>query len=372
MADLVTVTWNPEDIADQPVSGSVTFKLSGVVTDTATGNVYMPYPPRRYEFLGVPGQSDPLIANDSEDLSPAGSYYTVTIGAGSTVTYNVVLSAANGDTQSLGSLIANAAQPAAQYAQYLPLPSGTPAPGEIPVATGNGTQTEWGASSGGTGAVSSVNGQTGTVTLAASDVGAATGADITSAVQAETTRAEGAEALALARASNLSDVANAATALGNLGGAPKASPILTGTPTAPTAAAGTANNQIANTSFVAAAIGTPLRLVATTGAAGAALANGTPAILTWTAPNDGQLHRIQLISNGYVTAAMTGGAVTLNTVLPNGQAGNPVIYAGGTANPGPLASSVLRLVEPGSTVTLTQSSALTAGAATVWAELWAS
>lgn len=46
----------------------------------------------------------------------------------------------------------------------------------------------------------------------------------------------------------------AAQALANLGGAPLASPELTGAPTVPTAAAGTNNTQIANTAFVQAAI----------------------------------------------------------------------------------------------------------------------
>lgn len=56
---------------------------------------------------------------------------------------------------------------------------------------------------------------------------------------------------ALAVSNNLSDVANAATALSNLGGAGLASPAFTGTPTAPTATAGTNTTQIATTAFVA-------------------------------------------------------------------------------------------------------------------------
>lgn len=55
----------------------------------------------------------------------------------------------------------------------------------------------------------------------------------------------------LAVSNNLSDVANAATALSNLGGAGLASPAFTGTPTAPTATAGTNTTQIATTAFVA-------------------------------------------------------------------------------------------------------------------------
>lgn len=49
---------------------------------------------------------------------------------------------------------------------------------------------------------------------------------------------------------NLSDVANAATALSNLGGVGAASPAFTGTPTAPTATAGTNTTQLATTAFV--------------------------------------------------------------------------------------------------------------------------
>lgn len=55
---------------------------------------------------------------------------------------------------------------------------------------------------------------------------------------------------ALQAANNLSDVATPATALGNLGGAPLASPALTGTPTAPTAATGDNSTLISTTAFV--------------------------------------------------------------------------------------------------------------------------
>jgi len=49
---------------------------------------------------------------------------------------------------------------------------------------------------------------------------------------------------------NLSDVANAATALSNLGGAPLASPALTGSPTAPTQTAADNSTKIATDAFV--------------------------------------------------------------------------------------------------------------------------
>ncbi|MCA8339827.1 tail fiber domain-containing protein [Burkholderia multivorans] len=57
---------------------------------------------------------------------------------------------------------------------------------------------------------------------------------------------------ALKKANNLSDVADAATALANLGGAPKANPTFTGNVGVPTRAAGDNSNYAASTAFVAA------------------------------------------------------------------------------------------------------------------------
>ncbi|MCO1343396.1 tail fiber domain-containing protein [Burkholderia multivorans] len=57
---------------------------------------------------------------------------------------------------------------------------------------------------------------------------------------------------ALKKANNLSDVADAATALANLGGAPKANPTFTGNVGVPTRAAGDNGNYAASTAFVAA------------------------------------------------------------------------------------------------------------------------
>jgi hypothetical protein len=111
----------------------------------------------------------------------------------------------------------------------MPLPSGTPVSGQVPVATGHGSSSQW-QTVGGLSAVSSVNGHTGVVVLAASDVDAdASGSAgtaqanaesfATSAVSTETSRAEAAEALALQKSSNLSDVGTRQTALNNLAGA---------------------------------------------------------------------------------------------------------------------------------------------------------
>jgi hypothetical protein len=118
-----------------------------MLTDSATGNVISPSPPKAYQFQGVPGQSDPLVANDNATLEPSGSYYNITVaGSSAAYTYKALINHANGATQSLGSLIAQNPQPVTQFAQYLLLPSGTPSAGEVPVATGNGNVTQWGPS----------------------------------------------------------------------------------------------------------------------------------------------------------------------------------------------------------------------------------
>jgi hypothetical protein len=118
----------------------------------------------------------------------------------------------------------------------------------------------------------------------------------------------------------------------------------------------------------------PFQLLATTGPAGYALVNGTGAIISWTAPGDGNLHRIGYVTIMDVTSAQTGGAVQLQFTDPAGNANFHVIYAGalGTGDQFQSPSFNLIPVAPGTTVTIAQSSAQTAGAAKLWAELWGS
>jgi hypothetical protein len=112
-------------------------------------------------------------------------------------------------------------------------------------------------------------------------------------------------------------------------------------------------------------------LLATTGVNGFTLQNGTPNIFTWTAPNDGAIHRILVLCNLHVTSAETGGAISINNLIsPDSGSHSPGLFAGGAA------SGVLNeicnsyFVQANSTVTLAQTSALTVGAAVLWAELW--
>jgi len=115
---------------------------------------------------------------------------------------------------------------------------------------------------------------------------------------------------------------------------------------------------------------TGIALQASTGQAGVALQNGTPTFLTWNVPNDGQLHRFYVVSSLDVTVAETGGNVQVSFTLPDGSAGTFAQHgpnlAVSTNRSGPLGATV----QPGSTVTIRQSTALTAGTAQMWADLW--
>jgi len=111
------------------------------------------------------------------------------------------------------------------------------------------------------------------------------------------------------------------------------------------------------------------------GTAGFALQNGTPNILTWTAPADGQMHRFMLISEMNVTSAQTGGEINVSFTEPDGVFRTRLLYTG-TLAAGFVQPSgdtpTLTLVAPGSVTTLFQQSAQTAGAAVLWAEIWGS
>jgi hypothetical protein len=112
---------------------------------------------------------------------------------------------------------------------------------------------------------------------------------------------------------------------------------------------------------------------AATPVTGFALQNATPAILSWTAPNDGQLHRVLLLASIDVTSAETGGAVGLNFTAPDGTSSpfQPVFAAGLGVNAA-AGTALAVMCKAGSTVFFNQTSALSAGAAVVWAEIWGS
>lgn len=114
-----------------------------------------------------------------------------------------------------------------------------------------------------------------------------------------------------------------------------------------------------------------LQRVATTGLAGFALQNGTPTILSWTAPNDGQMHRAFLFVSESCTVAETGGSITWGFTPPTGVAktGINVLAAGQAVGTYHFQDGCI--LGAGQTVSIVQGSALTAGAMLVWAEIWA-
>jgi hypothetical protein len=197
-----------------------------------------------------------LLSTDSTDALPNGWTRGVTFSGvpGDPDGFSFYLPYTGGATQYLSDL---AEVPAVTpMAQYMPLPSGTPQSAQVPAATGTGEVSAW-------------------TTLTAASVGAdASGAAVTaqsnaetfatSAVAAETNRAAAAEALL----------------------APKASPVFTGTPTAPTQSAGDSSTKIATDAFVATALaGADLSVyLAPSGATGETfprqLASGSYLVLT--------------------------------------------------------------------------------------------
>lgn len=114
-----------------------------------------------------------------------------------------------------------------------------------------------------------------------------------------------------------------------------------------------------------------LQLVATTGPAGFALVNGTPTFLTWTAPNDGQMHRALVFGTMQVTVTEVGGTIQQTYTDPGGTAIFSQVIAGGLAAGAAQLTAKLVTVQAGSVFGLRQSAALTGGAATLWAEIWA-
>lgn len=110
-------------------------------------------------------------------------------------------------------------------------------------------------------------------------------------------------------------------------------------------------------------------LLASTEPDGYALADSTATILSWTAPDDGAWHQVAFAGELYVTAAETGGEVTFSYTTPGGTAATgaliPASQGTGTHTPGLSALTVAA----GSTVTVSQGSALTAGAAVLFLQL---
>ena len=133
------------------------------------------------------------------------------------------------------------------------------------------------------------------------------------------------------------------------------------------------NEVLTSSSSTAAAWQLGLVRQAATPVAGYALINGTGNVITWTAPNDGAEHRFAALAAISVATNETGGAIIITGTNPDGTAFSHSLSAGGSSvGDVQAANSFLRVIEAGSTVTVQQSTALTLGAATLWAEIWGS
>jgi hypothetical protein len=127
--------------------------------------------------------------------------------------------------------------------------------------------------------------------------------------------------------------------------------------------------------FYATSSVTAPQLQSATPAAGFTFVNATPVILSWTAPSDGKLHRYTIYVGQTVSSNMTGGETAILFTTPGGTPESQQFGAAGLAAGfyGPNSFAFLSgMVEAGTTVTIEQFTAMTAGAAVMWAELWAS
>jgi hypothetical protein len=112
-----------------------------------------------------------------------------------------------------------------------------------------------------------------------------------------------------------------------------------------------------------------LALQAETPAAGFPLVNATPVILQWKAPGDGKLHHVFLSLAVVVTTLEAGGLIQASLTLDGQGFGESLVNA--NAAPG-LQPNFFGgwCIDPGSTFEVIQGSALTAGAATLYAGLF--
>jgi hypothetical protein len=111
---------------------------------------------------------------------------------------------------------------------------------------------------------------------------------------------------------------------------------------------------------------------AATPATGFALINGTPTIISYTTPNDGNIHTAIVSIAKIVTSTETGGQINITYTI-GGQAQNLVLLGGANAPGVFFTANAIRyvmMVDPNTTVSIVQAVALTAGASVVYVELF--
>lgn len=115
---------------------------------------------------------------------------------------------------------------------------------------------------------------------------------------------------------------------------------------------------------------------ATNNPTGYALVNGTGNIISWTAPNDGLQHRVLIFAGLHVTSGETGGQISVTYTMPDGTVATTAQIIAGGQGTGTYATSptgpCLLMIEGGTAVAVKQNTALSGGAAVLWAEIWGS
>ena len=114
----------------------------------------------------------------------------------------------------------------------------------------------------------------------------------------------------------------------------------------------------------------PSIVTAETSATGVALINGTQTILTATVPNDGKVHLVYVGYLKTITTALTGGRITALWTTPNGATSTvstTTTTVGGSYKSSSTQAAIV--AKPGTTITVTQETAMTAGAAKVYAKI---
>ena len=121
----------------------------------------------------------------------------------------------------------------------------------------------------------------------------------------------------------------------------------------------------------AAAALTAMPIQAETALAGYTLVNGTGTVVSWTAPNDGALHRFLILGTLAVSVATTGGSISEVWTTPNGTAsGTGIALFTATKAVGVFQASVNGHAQAGTTVTIQQQTAMTAGTAVMWVTIF--
>lgn len=136
------------------------------------------------------------------------------------------------------------------------------------------------------------------------------------------------------------------------------------------------NSMITDLRSIISPSGQPV-LRASTGVTGFPLQNATPTILSWTTPNDGAMHRAIVRGFTYISVATTGGQISLNYTPPSAAGAQSNVILTGTHGTGYVPNGatgpdteISVLLAPNTTISVVQSSAMTAGTATFYGELW--